>query len=57
MTNIEQFTQQLMLSHNIDYWTALSRAELFYKKLDTDRPDILCEATSWQPLPSPPKDK
>lgn len=41
MTNIEQFTLELMLAHDIDYNTALSRAEEFYKMLDTDRPEVL----------------
>ena len=41
MTNIEQFTRELMLAHDIDYWTALSRAEEFYKMMDTDRPEVL----------------
>lgn len=41
MTNIEQFTRELMLAHDIDYKTALSRAEQFYDMLDTDRPEVL----------------
>ncbi|QHJ84587.1 MAG: hypothetical protein [Caudoviricetes sp.] len=41
MTNIEQFTRELMLAHDIDYKTALSRAEEFYKMMDTDRPEVL----------------
>lgn len=61
MTNIEQFTRELMLAHDIDYKTALSRAEEFYKMLDTDRPEVLNDLISfddhWQPLPKPPKGK
>ena len=41
MTNIEQFTQQLMLAHDIDYWTALGRAEQFYENLAKDVPFVL----------------
>lgn len=41
MTNIEQFTRELMLAHDIDYWEANKRAEEFYKMLDNDRPEVL----------------
>lgn len=41
MNNIEQFTQQLMLAHDIDYLTALSRAEQFYENLAQDVPSEL----------------
>ena len=41
MTNIEQFTRELMLAHDINYKTALSRAEQFYDMLETDRPEVL----------------
>lgn len=41
MTNIEQFTKELMLAHDIDYKTALSRAEQFYDMLENDRPEVL----------------
>lgn len=41
MTNIKQLTRELMLAHDIDYKTALSRAEQFYDMLETDRPEVL----------------
>lgn len=43
MTNIEQFTRELMLAHDINYKTALSRAEQFYDMLETDRPEVLSD--------------
>lgn len=43
MTNIEQFTRELMLAHDIDYKTALSRAEHFYDMLENDRPEVLSD--------------
>ncbi|QHJ83841.1 MAG: hypothetical protein [Bacteriophage sp.] len=41
MTNIEQFTRELMLAHDINYKTALSRAEQFYDMVETNRPKVL----------------
>lgn len=41
MTNIEQFTRELMLAHDIDYKTALSRAEQFYDMLENEIPPVL----------------
>lgn len=41
MTNIEQFTRELMLAHDIDYWEANKRAEQFYDMLENDRPEVL----------------
>ena len=53
MTNIEQFTRELMLAHDIDYWTAFNRAEEFYKTLDTDRPEVLNGWISVKQQPMP----
>lgn len=41
MTNIEQFTRELMLAHDIDTKEALRRAELFYFLFSSDRPEVL----------------
>ena len=41
MTNIEQFTQQLMLAHNIPQWEARNRAVEFYEKLENEMPSVL----------------
>ncbi len=41
MTNIEQFTRELMLAHDINYKTALSRAEQFYDMLENETPSVL----------------
>lgn len=40
MTNIEQFTQQLMLAHDIEYIEAHNRAYDFYNKLKNETPSI-----------------
>ena len=41
MTNIEQFTRELMLAHDIDYETAQYRAFTFYENLAQDVPSVL----------------
>lgn len=41
MTNIEQFTQQLMLAHDIEYIEAHRRATQFYDALDIETPPVL----------------
>lgn len=41
MTNIEQFTRELMLAHDIDYEAAQYRAFTFYENLAQDVPSIL----------------
>lgn len=41
MTNIEQFTRELMLAHDIDYETAQYRAFNFYENLAQDVPSVL----------------
>ena len=41
MTNIEQFTQQLMLAHDIGFHEAKGRAEEFYKMLENETPSVL----------------
>ena len=41
MTNIEQFTQQLMIAHDIDFHEAKERAEEFYKMLENETPSVL----------------
>ena len=41
MTNIEQFTRELMLAHDIDYETAQYRAFTFYENLAQDIPEVL----------------
>ena len=41
MTNIEQFTRELMLAHDIDYETAQYRAHEFYNNLEQETPSVL----------------
>ena len=41
MTNIEQFTQQLMIAHDIHQWEARNRAVEFYEKLENETPSVL----------------
>ena len=41
MTNIEQFTRELMLAHDIDYETAQYRAYTFYENIAQDVPSVL----------------
>ena len=41
MTNIEQFTQQLMIAHDIHQWEARNRAVEFYEKLENEMPSVL----------------
>ena len=41
MTNIEQFTQQLMISHDIGFYEAKERAEDFYNRLENETPSVL----------------
>ena len=41
MTNIEQFTQQLMLAHDIGFYEAKERAEDFYNRLENETPSVL----------------
>ena len=41
MTNIEQFTRELMLAHDIDYDPAQYRAFTFYENLAQDVPSVL----------------
>ena len=43
MTNIEQFTRELMLAHDIDYETAQYRANEFYINMENETPYVLNE--------------
>lgn len=53
MTNIEQFTRELMLAHDIDYETAQYRAFTFYENLAQDVPSVLNDWISVKQQPMP----
>ena len=56
MTNIEQFTRELMLAHDIGYEEAHNRAYDFYRKLKKETPPVLNDGwISVKDIPIPSK--
>lgn len=53
MNNIEQFTRELMLAHDIDYETAQYRASQFYKNIEQETPSVLNGWISVKQQPMP----